>query len=89
MALITVGTGLDEAVAQADLDIEAMYEDIEVKKEVFKKMDKASPKETILASNTLTLSPAGKTGQSWPPGTKNRLRGIRRLGGLHLRSIMR
>ena len=44
-----------EALSRADSVIEAVYEDIEVKKEVFKQMDRLSPKETILASNTSTL----------------------------------
>lgn len=55
LSLIKSGTDLHEAVSQADLVIEAVYEDIEVKKEVFKEMDEASPKEAILASNTSTL----------------------------------
>jgi 3-hydroxybutyryl-CoA dehydrogenase len=55
LSLIKTSTDLHEAVSQADLVIEAVYEDIEVKKKVFKEMDEASPKEAILASNTSTL----------------------------------
>lgn len=55
LSLIRTGTDLHEAVGNADLVIEAVYEDIELKKEVFKEMDEASPKEAILASNTSTL----------------------------------
>lgn len=55
LSLISAGTDMGEALSSADLVIEAVYEDIEVKKEVFKKMDRHSPKETILASNTSTL----------------------------------
>lgn len=55
MSRIATGTDLGEAVADADLVIEAVYEDIAAKKEVFKMMDAASPAETILASNTSTL----------------------------------
>lgn len=55
LALIKTSTDLHEAVSQTDLVIEAVYEDIEVKKKVFKEMDEASPKEAILASNTSTL----------------------------------
>ena len=54
-SLITTGTDLHGAVSQADLVIEAVYEDIDLKKEVFKEMDEAGPSETILASNTSTL----------------------------------
>jgi 3-hydroxybutyryl-CoA dehydrogenase len=42
-------------VSQADLVIEAVYEDIDLKKAVFKELDAASPQEAILASNTSTL----------------------------------
>lgn len=55
ISLIKTGTDLNEALSDVDLVIEAIYEDIEVKREVFKKMDAASPKEAILASNTSTL----------------------------------
>jgi len=56
LSLIITTTNLDEALSGADLMIEAVYEDIEVKKEIFKKADAICPKETILASNTSTLS---------------------------------
>jgi 3-hydroxybutyryl-CoA dehydrogenase len=55
LSLITAGGDLEKAVADADLVIEAVYEDREIKKEIFKKMDDSSPKDTILASNTSTL----------------------------------
>jgi len=47
---------LDEVLSGVDLVIEAVYEDIGVKKEIFRKADLICPKETILASNTSTLS---------------------------------
>ena len=55
LSLIHMGKDLGEASADADMVIEAVYEDIETKKEVFRSMDKAGPKESILASNTSTL----------------------------------
>jgi 3-hydroxybutyryl-CoA dehydrogenase len=55
LSLITSGRDLKKAVADADLVIEAVYEDIEIKKEIFNKIDDSSPKKTILASNTSTL----------------------------------
>lgn len=55
LSLITTGTDLHRAVSQANLVIEAVYEDIDLKKEVFKEMDEAGPSEAILASNTSTL----------------------------------
>jgi 3-hydroxybutyryl-CoA dehydrogenase len=54
-SLINTGTDLSQAASHGDLVIEAVDEDIEIKKEVFKKMDTTFPKETILTSNTSTL----------------------------------
>lgn len=53
---IDTSTNLGEALSDAHLVIEAVYEDIEVKREVFKKADATCPTQTILASNTSTLS---------------------------------
>lgn len=53
---IDTTTNLGEALSDAHLVIEAVYEDIEVKREVFKKADVTCPTQTILASNTSTLS---------------------------------
>jgi len=47
---------LNEAVEDADLVIEAVFEDINVKKEVFAQLDQSCPSHTILASNTSALS---------------------------------
>ena len=56
LSLISTTTDLTKALSSVDLVIEAVFEDIEVKKELFKKMDTICPKKTILASNTSTLS---------------------------------
>jgi 3-hydroxybutyryl-CoA dehydrogenase len=53
---IDTTTNLGEALSDAHLVIEAVYEDIEVKREIFKKADATCNSETILASNTSTLS---------------------------------
>ena len=55
LSLIKTGTDLHEAVSKADLVIEAVNEDIDLKKAVFRELDEASPQEAILASNTSTL----------------------------------
>ncbi len=49
-------TSITEAAKDADIIIEAVYEDINVKKEVFQKLDETCPNHTILASNTSALS---------------------------------
>jgi 3-hydroxybutyryl-CoA dehydrogenase len=55
LSLIKTGTGLPEAVSGVDLVIEAVNEDIDLKRAVFKELDEESPQEAILASNTSTL----------------------------------
>ena len=49
-------TDFQEAVADADLVIEAVVEDMRVKKEVFAELDASCKPDTILASNTSGLS---------------------------------
>ena len=52
-----IGTSLDlkSAVARADLVIEAIPEDLPLKKETFAELDEYAPPEAILASNTSTM----------------------------------
>ena len=56
LSKIKTTTNLEEALSNTDLVIEAVYENVEIKREVFKKADAGSPNKTILASNTSTLS---------------------------------
>jgi 3-hydroxybutyryl-CoA dehydrogenase len=56
LSLISMTADLTKALSDVDLVIEAVFEDIDVKKELFKKMDGICQKETILGSNTSTLS---------------------------------
>jgi len=56
MKRIKSTTDAAEAVRDADLVIEAVFEDMDLKKKVFKELDELSPPHTILASNTSTLS---------------------------------
>ncbi len=49
-------TNLEDAVDDADLVIEAIFENMEVKKDVFSKADKHAPPHAILATNTSSLS---------------------------------
>lgn len=46
---------LEEACLGADLVVEAVYEDLELKKQLFRQIDNATPPSSILASNTSTL----------------------------------
>ncbi len=49
-------TGLREAVSDADLVIEAVFEDLDIKKRLFADLDALAPKHTVLASNTSSMS---------------------------------
>ncbi len=55
LSLITAGTDISDGVSDVSLVIEAVFEDVEVKKDVFRKVDEVSAQEVILASNTSTL----------------------------------
>ncbi|MFH1920007.1 MAG: 3-hydroxyacyl-CoA dehydrogenase NAD-binding domain-containing protein, partial [Planctomycetota bacterium] len=48
-------TSLDEAAADADLVIEAVKEDLDVKREVFRWLDEVCPPRTILTTNSSSL----------------------------------
>jgi 3-hydroxybutyryl-CoA dehydrogenase len=54
MARIKTSTGF-EAAAEVDLVIEAVFEKVEIKHEVFKKIDALAADQTILASNTSAI----------------------------------
>lgn len=45
-----------EKLSDSDLVIEAVNEDIELKQEIFKRLDRVCPEETILSTNTSSLS---------------------------------
>lgn len=55
LARLKPAADLRIAAAEADLVIEAVNEDMELKKEVFQALDRAAPAAAILASNTSTL----------------------------------
>lgn len=56
MGRLSATTNLEEAVKDADLVIEAIFENMKVKKEIFGKVDAAAPAHTVIASNTSSLS---------------------------------
>ncbi|WP_421934479.1 3-hydroxyacyl-CoA dehydrogenase NAD-binding domain-containing protein [Phenylobacterium sp.] len=55
MGLITGAVGLENA-RDADVVIEAVFEDMDLKKKILAELDKVCPPHTILGSNTSTLS---------------------------------
>jgi 3-hydroxyacyl-CoA dehydrogenase len=54
MGLITNAAGYD-AIGDADIVIEAAFEEMAIKKEIFARLDKACKADAILATNTSTL----------------------------------
>lgn len=53
---IRTGTDLQEVVQEADVVIEAVPENLSLKKDVFQKLDRYAKQEAILATNTYELS---------------------------------
>ncbi len=54
-AQVHISKKLDEALESAELVIEAVPEDLELKRKVFKDLDSLSPREAILATNSSSL----------------------------------
>jgi 3-hydroxybutyryl-CoA dehydrogenase len=55
LSRVRTTTDLAEAVAGADFVIEAVFEDLQLKRSVFAELDGAAPPETVLASNSSTM----------------------------------
>ena len=55
---ITLQMDVGRAVANADLVIEAVPENLELKRDIYRKIGKAAPAKTIFATNTSTLLPS-------------------------------
>ncbi len=55
LSCISIHTDISEAVAESDLVIEAVFEDMQTKRTVLKTLDEAAPQRTIFASNTSTF----------------------------------
>jgi len=66
LARVRTTTDLAQAVADAEIVIEAVVEDLEVKRQVFGQLDELAPAEAVLASNSSTIvisKLAGATGR--------------------------
>jgi len=74
LALLSVNTSAEAAVTDTDLVIEAIVENIDIKKKLFASLDKAAPAHTIFASNTSSL-PIGDIAVA--------TQRLDRFGGLH------
>lgn len=74
LANLQIATKPDEALATADLVVEAVVENLELKRKIFQQYDAMAPAKTIFASNTSSL-PIGDIATA----TKR----LDRFGGLH------
>lgn len=54
-SLLTFTTGLDEPASSADLVVEAIVEKLDVKRELFSRLDALAPERAILATNSSTI----------------------------------
>ncbi|MEH6943794.1 3-hydroxyacyl-CoA dehydrogenase family protein [Bacillus sp. JJ722] len=57
LANLSYSTDFQDSVKDADIVIEAVFELMELKIDIFKRLDEACPAHTILATNTSTMSP--------------------------------
>ncbi|WP_078427605.1 3-hydroxyacyl-CoA dehydrogenase [Alkalihalobacterium alkalinitrilicum] len=64
---LTYHVDLKESVQEADIVIEAVLEKIELKIDIFKKLDDYCPAHTVLATNTSTMSPTEIGAQTLRP----------------------
>jgi 3-hydroxybutyryl-CoA dehydrogenase len=53
---LTISVHLERSIKDSDLVIEAVSEDVVIKKSIITDLDKFTPKETIIASNTSSIS---------------------------------
>jgi 3-hydroxybutyryl-CoA dehydrogenase len=67
LARIETFTSLDEGLQEAHLAVEAVPENLELKREIFRTMDQRTPNGTILASNTSSISITEIAGQTARP----------------------
>lgn len=56
LARIRTSTNLEETVADADFILEAVVENMELKQDIFRRLDAMSRPQTVLASNTSVMS---------------------------------
>lgn len=56
LSRISTTTGLGEGAEKADLIVEAVIENVEIKRDIFSRLDSLAPEHAILASNTSSIS---------------------------------
>jgi 3-hydroxybutyryl-CoA dehydrogenase len=85
LARITAAPALDDAVADADLVIEAVAEDLEVKRALFGRLAALAPAGAVLATNTSSLS-VGRIADAVPH--RERVMGMHFFNPVHLARLV-
>jgi 3-hydroxybutyryl-CoA dehydrogenase len=85
LARLTGTTDLVLAVSRADVVIEAVPERIELKREIFKAVERAAPPRALLATNTSSLSIADIAGAVPSPG---RVVGMHFFNPVHIMKLV-
>ena len=67
LARVRTTTDLRTAVEHADFVIEAVFEDLDVKRLVFRELDAAAPERAVLASNSSTIGISNLAGETNRP----------------------
>jgi 3-hydroxybutyryl-CoA dehydrogenase len=78
-------TGLADAVADADLVVEAVPEDLDLKREVFEEVEAAAPADAVLATNTSSIPVTGIANVLDRPG---RAVGLHFFNPVHLMGLV-
>lgn len=68
LARLTTSTDLKSAVADVDLVIEAVFEDLDLKKKIFRELDAYARPDAVLASNTSSMSITSIASAAGRPG---------------------
>jgi len=68
LSRITYAADLERAAKDVDFVIEAVFENVEVKRKVFSQLDRICPFHTILASNTSSIKPSPLADATKRPG---------------------
>jgi 3-hydroxybutyryl-CoA dehydrogenase len=84
-ARITAATSLAEAVGTAGLVIEAVPEKMALKEQVFREADEAAPRDTVLATNTSSLSVSRIAASTHRP---ERVIGLHFFNPVHLMKLL-
>ena len=85
LANLTGTIDLDSAIADAGLVIEAIPENLELKQDLYRKLDGKCPTETIFASNTSSLSIAMLAGATSRP---DRVIGMHFFNPVHIMGLL-